>query len=205
MSNHITINPPVLYFGTPVVLIVTRNPDGRANITPMSSAWALGSSVVLGLSSAGQGAINLRREGECTLNFPSADLWRKVEAIAPTTGADPVPPYKAQTGFRHEADKFALGGFSAQDSVTVAPPRIRDCPLQCEARLLACHASAQPTTADAPSTPLLIEVAVTRVHAAAAMVRPGTDHIDPAQWNPLYYVFRHYFGDAVELGRSFRA
>ena len=29
----------VLYFGTPVVLITTRNEDGTPNIAPMSSAW----------------------------------------------------------------------------------------------------------------------------------------------------------------------
>jgi flavin reductase (DIM6/NTAB) family NADH-FMN oxidoreductase RutF len=106
--EHQTISPSVLYFGTPVVLIVTRNGNGSPNITPMSSAWALGSSVVLGLSSAGQGAANLRREGECTLNFPSADLWQRVEKIARTTGRDPVPAYKAEAGFVHAADKFTL-------------------------------------------------------------------------------------------------
>lgn len=74
----------------------------------MSSAWALGSSIVLGLSAAGQGAANLLRQGECTLNLVSADLWRGVERIAPTTGANPVPGYKAKAGFGHGADKFAL-------------------------------------------------------------------------------------------------
>lgn len=37
--DHLTISPSVLYFGTPVVLIVTRNPDGTPNVAPMSSAW----------------------------------------------------------------------------------------------------------------------------------------------------------------------
>jgi hypothetical protein len=31
---------------------------------------------------------------------------------------------------------------------------------------------------------------------------PGTNHIDAAQWNPLFYVFRNYFGDAVSARRS---
>lgn len=202
--DHLPINPSVLYFGTPVVLLVTRSSDGTENITPFSSAWALGQSVVLGLSSAGQGAINLLREGECTLNFPHAALWPQVERIARATGRDPVPPYKAAAGFTYVADKFALGGFTRQQGQQVAVSRIAECPLQFEARLLACHRSAaeQP---DAPSTPLIIEVDVKQVYARRDIVIPGTNHVDTANWNPLFYVFRHYFGDAVDMGRNFRA
>jgi hypothetical protein len=36
-------------------------------------------------------------------------------------------------------------------------------------------------------------------------VVPGTDHVDPAAWNPLIYNFRHYFGLGHELGHSFRS
>jgi flavin reductase (DIM6/NTAB) family NADH-FMN oxidoreductase RutF len=35
---HTSIEPGILYFGTPVVLISTINPDGTANLAPMSSA-----------------------------------------------------------------------------------------------------------------------------------------------------------------------
>lgn len=204
MSDHLSITPSILYFGTPVLLIVTRNPDGRPNITPMSSAWALGPCIVLGLNSTAQGAANLLREGDCTLNLPSADLWQRVERIARTTGADPVPGYKAAMGFVHEADKFSLGGFTAQDSVDVGPPRIRECPLQFEARILACHKSALDRP-DTEVTHLIFEVEACRIHARRTMVVPGTNHINTAEWNPLHYVFRHYFGNARDLGRNFRA
>lgn len=202
--DHQAIVPSVLYFGTPVVLIVTRNPDSSSNITPMSSVWALGSSVVLGLGAASQGASNLLREGECSLNFPSAGLWSQVERIARTTGAELVPPGKAAAGYVHEADKFGLGGFTRQQSELIRPPRVAECPLQFETRLLACHASAgdQP---NGPSPHLIMEVEVRRVHAHRDIVVPGTNHIDVARWNPLFYVFRHYFGDAADLGRNFRA
>ena len=36
---HQTIEPAILYFGTPVVLISTLNEDGSPNLAPMSSAW----------------------------------------------------------------------------------------------------------------------------------------------------------------------
>ena len=34
---HRVIDPKILYCGTPVVLITTRNEDGSANIAPMSA------------------------------------------------------------------------------------------------------------------------------------------------------------------------
>jgi flavin reductase (DIM6/NTAB) family NADH-FMN oxidoreductase RutF len=36
---HIPVEPSILYFGPPVLLISTRNHDGTTNIAPMSSAW----------------------------------------------------------------------------------------------------------------------------------------------------------------------
>ncbi len=198
--ERIAIAPSILYFGTPVVLIVTRNPDGSANITPMSSAWALGQRVVLGLLASGQGAANLRREGDCTLNIASAALWPQVERIAAVTGAAPVPAEKAAMGFRHAADKFALGGFAPVPSDLVAPPCIADCPLQFEARLAACHPAGA-----GPAEILTFELDVLRVHAHREIVIPGTQHIDTARWDPLFYVFRHYFGQARDLGRTWRA
>lgn len=201
IPDHLTITPSVLYFGTPVVLIVTQNANGTSNITPMSSAWALGSRVVLGLSPASQGAENLRREGECTLNFPSSALWDRVEKIAPTTGRNPVPSYKSDMGFQHLEDKFTLGGFSPVASEWIRTPRIADCPLQFEAKLAAVyHDDAQPVPGH-----LILDVEVVRVHAHREIVVPETHLIDTQRWHPLFYVFRHYFGNATDLGRNFRA
>src|SRR5438067_1026386 len=49
MQRTRVITPPVLYPGTPVVLVSSVNADGSANLAPMSSAWALGDLMVLGL------------------------------------------------------------------------------------------------------------------------------------------------------------
>lgn len=197
-ADHVTIQPSVLYFGTPVVLLTTLNEDESPNISPLSSAWALGDHVVLGLSPAGQGAANLQREGGCVLNFPSADLWSKVEKIARSTGRHPVPDYKARIGYEYVADKFGLGGFTAIHSETVRPPRIAECPIQFEARVNAMHG--EETFAH-----LIVEARVIRIHAHRGIVVPGTHHIDTARWSPLFYVFRHYFGLGPDLGRNFRA
>lgn len=201
--GHLPIKPSVLYFGTPVVLVVTCNEDGGANITPISSAWALGQRVVLGLGASGKGAGNLLRTGECTLNFPSADLWTGIERIAKATGLSPVPDDKTAAGYMHVADKFALGGFSRAASLGVRAPRIAECPLQMEAKLVADHPFA--AESDAPCPHLIAEVAVLQTHARSDIVIAGSNHIDPSRWNPLFYVFRHYFGHATDLGRNFRS
>lgn len=166
----------------------------------MSSAWALGNTVVLGWSTASHTIANIERERECVINLPSADLHREVEALAPLTGANPVPDQKADK-FRFEPDKFAAAGLTRQESETVKPPRIAECALQLEARVTAIHLPAGPDTGFFR----IIETYVQRVHAHAGIVKRGTHHVDTRRWNPLLYVFRHYFGTGDELGRSFRA
>ena len=101
-----TIDPAILYFGTPVVLISTLNEDGSPNLAPMSSAWWLGRRCMLGLGARSKTPQNLIRTGECVLNLPSNNLVEMVNRLALTTGSDPVPPHKAQKGYRLERDKF---------------------------------------------------------------------------------------------------
>lgn len=203
-SRHIPVSPSILYFGTPVVLVVTSNEDGSANITPISSAWALGQRIVLGFGESGRGIVNLLRSGECTLNFPSADLWANVERIARTTGLFPVPDDKMVAGYVHSDDKFALGGFTPQTSIAVRSPRIAECPLQLESKLLTSTRFA--ADGDGASPPhLVVEIDVLQTHAHEDIVIPGTHHIDPSRWTPLFYVFRHYFGKAVDLGVNFKS
>jgi flavin reductase (DIM6/NTAB) family NADH-FMN oxidoreductase RutF len=179
------------------------NDDGTPNISPMSSAWALSDRVVLGLGASGQGAKNLQRERECVLNFPSPQLWTKVEKIARATGSHPVPAQKADAGYEYVADKFALGGFTPIASDTVRPPRIAECPIQFEARLLCVHGDAASTAQ--PTSHVIAETQVLRVHAHRSIVVPDTNHIDVAQWSPLLYVFRHYFGTGEGMGKTFKA
>ncbi|MBV8633873.1 MAG: flavin reductase family protein, partial [Burkholderiaceae bacterium] len=38
---HTAIEPAILYFGTPVVVIGTQNEDGTPNLAPMSSVFWL--------------------------------------------------------------------------------------------------------------------------------------------------------------------
>jgi len=50
--DFIEIEPKILYFGTPVALITTVDRHGNPNIGPMSSVWALGYTLMLGLEMA---------------------------------------------------------------------------------------------------------------------------------------------------------
>lgn len=195
--THQTIAPKILYFGTPVVLLSTRNADGGANLAPMSSAWALGRTVVLGIGIEGQTARNLRKRPELVINLPAPELWPLVERLAPLTGRDPVPESK-RGAFRFEPDKFAAAGLTPQASELVDPPRVAECPLQFEAR-------AEQVRQDATGAFVIVEASVLRVHAAPELVVPGTEHVDPGAWSPLIYNFRHYFGLGAELGHTFRS
>jgi flavin reductase (DIM6/NTAB) family NADH-FMN oxidoreductase RutF len=59
-TAFIEIQPKILYFGTPVVLLSTRNEDGTPNLAPMSSCWTLGWTAVLGLTLVGRTMENLQ-------------------------------------------------------------------------------------------------------------------------------------------------
>src|SRR5262245_43067982 len=132
-AGHVTIAPTILYFGTPVVLLSTENENGSFNLAPMSSAWALGQLIVLGLGAEGQTAQNLRSRHDLVINVPAPAQWQAVERLAPLTGRSPVPKHKRGT-FRFEQGKFAAAGLRPEPSQLVRPPRVAECPLQMEAR-----------------------------------------------------------------------
>ncbi|MER5578484.1 flavin reductase family protein [Streptomyces massasporeus] len=194
---HLVIRPSILYFGTPVVLLTTENADGTCNLAPISSAWALGQHLVLGLGSESHTARNLAERPELVINVASPELWEHVERLAPLTGADPVPEAKRPV-YRHERDKFAAAGLTPAASDLVRPSRVAECALHLEAR-------ARALTPGGAGLFVTVECEVLRVHAAERVVVPGTQHIDPAAWSPLIYNFRHYHGLAPEVGHGFRS
>lgn len=196
-SDHLTIQPKILYFGTPVVLLSTENEDGTSNLAPMSSAWALGQVVVLGLGTEGRSARNLRERPDLVINLPSAEQWPAVERLAPLTGRDPVPDHK-RGAFRYEPAKFAAAGLHPQPAELVRAQRVAECPLHLEARAVR-------ITPDLHGDFVIVEAHVLRVHADPAIVVPGTNHVAPTVWRPLIYNFRHYFGLGPQLGHSFRS
>lgn len=205
IADHVTITPSILYVGTLVTLLATRNPDGSTNISPMSSAFALFDRNVLGLTETIKGRENAVRERELVINFPTPELASRVEALARTKGRNPVPPHNVLLGYEFAPGKFDRAGFTPVASELIRPERIAECPIQLEAEVLDAHDPGAAWPDERPESCRIIETRVLRAHAHRHIVVPGTNHIDPAEWRPLLYVFRHDFGTGPDLGRTFKA
>src|SRR5215469_18856372 len=67
------IEPKILYFGNPVALISWLNEDGTTDLAPISSFWALGWTLVLGLLTPTKTADNFYAHRECVVNVPSPE------------------------------------------------------------------------------------------------------------------------------------
>jgi len=198
-----TIEPSILYFGTPVALISSLNEDGTTDLAPMSSFWALGWTIVLGLLTETKTADNLQVGADCVVNIPSPDLWQHVEKLAPLTAKNPVPELKAKQ-FRFEPKKFEACGLTPLKSEVVKPDRVKECPVHLEARVAGVHHLSGGRLGRLGGG-VATEVEVLRVHVSDELIVKER-HIDPEKWSPLIYNFRHYFRLADrELGKTFRS
>ncbi|MEZ0067925.1 flavin reductase (DIM6/NTAB) family NADH-FMN oxidoreductase RutF [Streptacidiphilus sp. MAP12-20] len=201
-SNHAEIDPAILYFGTPVVLVGTRNADGTPNLAPISSAFWLGRRGLIGLGGSSHTLANLRRERACVLNLPAADQADAVDRLALTTGADPVPEGKRSKGYRYEPDKFGAARLTLLPGRSVDAPRAAECPVQLEAVVAAFHSLAEDDP-DQRGRIWTVEVEVVRVHVADAIRMPGhPNRIDPDRWRPMIMSFQKYYGLGAQLRPS---
>jgi flavin reductase (DIM6/NTAB) family NADH-FMN oxidoreductase RutF len=186
------IDPAILYWGTPVVLISTLNPDGTANLAPMSSVWWLGRGCMLGMTESAQTVVNLRRTGECVLNLPSADMADTVDRIARTTGHFPVPPDKRVLNFEFEAEKFERAGLTPVASQSISPPRAAECPVQMETTVENIHSYGE-TNPSVRTKIAAIELRVRHIHAHPTILLDGNlSRVDPDRWRPLIMSFREF-------------
>ena len=193
---HRTIEPKILYFGTPVVLVSTLNEDGSANLAPMSSAWWLGQSCMLGLGQQSKTVENLRRHPQLVLNLPSADMVETVDRLALTTGKDRMPEYKTRMGFKFEPQKFSHANLTAVPSELVTPPRVLECPVQLEATVHAMHHFEGHHA-------LAIEARIVRVHIDESLLNSDKrHHIDADKWRPLIMSFCEFYGLGEQLHPS---
>lgn len=192
LPTHQVIKPKMLYAGTPVYLISTLDQSGAVNLAPASSYWALGETIVLGLEVGGQTINNILQGSDLTVNFATAQLWQNVEALATSTGANPVPEFKTPR-YHFEGDKFSASSLTAQPSDLVAPPRVIQSPLQLEAKVL-------DATLSHDKNFYIVQAQVVRVHAHESIVVPGTEHINPATWRPLIYNFKHFYDLGEQVG-----
>lgn len=194
---HVEIEPKILYFGTSVVLISTMNEDGTPNLAPMSSAWWLNQSCMLGLSIKSQTVRNIIREQECVLNLPSIDLIPAIDRLTLLTGRNPVPESKIPRGYRYEANKFGIAGLTELPSEVVRAPRVQECPVHLEAELVKIHPFEE------PSSLVALEVRIRKVHIEESLLMEGNaNYVDPSKWNPMIMNFCEYFGLSDQLSAS---
>lgn len=202
-NDFATITPSILYFGNPVAIVSSINPDGTTNLAPISSFWELGWTMVLGLLADTQTLDNLQRESDCVVNIPSPDMWEAVERLAPLTGKNPVPSEKASK-FRFESNKFSVAGFTSLSSESVKAQRVKECPVQLEAIVSKIHMLQGESRLQKLSGGAAVEVRILKVHVRRDFVLQQ-NYVNPEKWQPLIYNFRHYFGLGDELGKTFRA
>lgn len=193
---HRVVDLKVLYFGTPVVLVGTRNPDGTANLAPMSSAWWLGDHCMLGMSTSSRTTRNMVRERECVLNLPSAALVQAVDRLALLTGAPELTAHRVEKGYRYEPDKFGAAGLTEVAADLVRAPRVAECPIQLESELVSAVPFGVGTGAVAHT------VRVVRAHVAEELLIPGTAYVDPVGWDPLIMKFCEFFGGGTGVHSS---
>jgi flavin reductase (DIM6/NTAB) family NADH-FMN oxidoreductase RutF len=211
-ADNIAIEPSILYWGTPVVLNSTENPNGTFNLAPISSAFWLGWRCMLGFEASSQTAQNLLRTGEIVINLVDQKQVDVVNRLSLLTGTDPVPEGKSQRGYRFDPDKFGTAGLTPIPSETVKPPRAQECPVQMEAELVQAipamsddyNYSRHERAAECTLSGIIcFELRIKRVHADPAILMPGNpNRIDPNMWRPLIMSFCHYYGLGQELTES---
>jgi len=199
---HKIIQPAILYFGTPVVLISTTNEDGTYNLAPISSVFWLGWRCVIGISAFSKTTENILRTGECVLNLPSADQASIVNSLAKTTGSNPVPEGKKLKGYRYEPGKFFIANVTPVKASSVEAPLVKECPVQLEAKLATKHKLAEDDILQNGRI-VTIELRIVRVHAEESLMMEGfINRIDPNKWKPLIMSFQKFYGLGSELHYS---
>ena len=191
------IKPKMLYFGTPVVLISSLNADGSTNLAPMSSAWWLGNTAMLGMSAHSRTVANLTERPALVLNLVDPMLTGAVDRLALLTGRPDVPEYKRARGYTFTADKFQAAG------LTPAPARSGDGDRTAEPRPAAVaesliHLDGQVRRIheidESGSGLRALEVAVTGTWVDEdLMMADHPAHIDAQRWDPLIMKFTQYF------------
>ncbi|GEN74231.1 flavin reductase [Chryseobacterium lathyri] len=142
------------------------------------------------------------RTGECVINLPSEDQVGMVNKLALTTGSNPVPQGKKSKGYRHESRKFEIAGMTPVESTLVNSPRILECPVQMEARLIKINLLAEDNEIQRGNI-IYAELKIVRVHMEESILMDGLpNRVDPDKWRPLIMSFQQFYGLGMKLHES---
>ena len=196
---HKQVEPSILYFGTPVIILSTINEDGTINIAPISSVFWLGWRAVIGIGTASQTFLNLQRTGECVINLPSVHEVAMVNRLALITGRNPVPLSKRAKGYRYEKNKLTVSGFTASASDTVSAYGLKECPVQMETKVISENYLANDDSLLAGRL-ATFELKILKVLVEENLLVSGaTNKIDPDKWRPLIMSFQKFYGLGAQV------
>lgn len=181
------------YYGFPVFLMTTKDPEtGADDVTPLSSSWTLGNTMVIGIGQGNKGFQNLKEGAEATFSVPDHTLYERIKRIEKMTGVKEVAGVKKELGYTYCPDKFAVAGFTPLAGETVGTVWIAECPIHIE-------------TVTESVTPkdwfAVVVCRITAIFVSDALLRDG--RIDTAKWNPLIYKFKEYTTTGERIGLNF--
>ncbi|MGG5930388.1 hypothetical protein [Salmonella enterica] len=98
-------------------------------------------------------------------------------------------------------NKFLCSDLTEVNSLDVGPGRIKECPVQIEARLVRGMSLGEYT-----EEMVSMEARIIRTHVSEKLLycNDGKITFNVEEWKPLYYIFRHYFSSGEHLGKNFR-
>ena len=109
-----------LYFGFPVFFLGYKDDAHGYNISTSSSAYSLGSMMVVAMRTKGNAVTEIKKHGSFTVNIPTEELLTEVEI----------------SGFNSRKDKFALTGLDYTIGETVDAPMVTACPVSIECQVV---------------------------------------------------------------------
>jgi flavin reductase (DIM6/NTAB) family NADH-FMN oxidoreductase RutF len=183
----------MLYFGTPVVLVSSLSSDGTTNIAPISSAWWVGNTAMLGMSVNSQTVRNLSERPQCVLNLVDASMVDAIDRLALLTGRVDVPDYKRDRGYTYEPDKFATAGLTPASFDDGGPDGVAESLIQMQGRVKAIRVIDEE---DSGLRSLEVAIQQTLVDESLLMA-DHPKYIDPLSWDPLFMKFTEYFAGAT--------
>ena len=181
------------YYGFPVFFMTTKDrTTGADDLTPLSSSWMLGNTMVIGIGQGNKGFQNLEEGAEATFSVPDDTLYEQLTRIEKTTGVQEPAGVKKELGYTYCPDKFAAAGLTRLPGETVRTVRVAECPIHIE-------------TVVESITPkdwfAVVVCRITAIFVSDELLRDG--RIDTAKWRPLIYKFKEYTTTGERIGLNF--
>ncbi len=119
--EKISVNLEKLYYGFPVVLISFYDQNGVPNVTTVSSTYTLKNMMMVGLSSKGFAAQQIKEVKDFVINLPMRTMEQEIGICGSHSG--------------RVANKFDLAMLTPVKSSIVNAPIIGECPIAIECTL----------------------------------------------------------------------